>query len=78
MLRLRARRSWMMNLNIRRRLREVALRLDEARLKTDNVVAELIVFCLNSLKTFTQTAVVLHLSFKMLDVAFLPLSERTL
>lgn len=39
MLRLGARRSWIVNLNIRRRLREVALRLDEARLETDDVVA---------------------------------------
>ena len=38
MLRLRARGSWMVDLDVRWRLGKVALRFDEARLKTDDVV----------------------------------------
>lgn len=78
LLRLLGSRPPRMDLNIRWRLGEFSLRFDKAGLKTDDVVAQLVVFRLDSIVPFIEDVVVLYLCFKMLDVVLFPLSKRTL
>lgn len=78
LLRLLGSRPPRMDLNIGWRLGEFALRLDEAGLKTDDIIAQLVVFRLDSIVPFIEDVVVLYLCFKVLDVVLFPLSKRTL
>lgn len=78
LLRLLGSRPPRMDLNIRWRLGKFALRLDEAGLKTDDIIAQLVVFRLDSIVPFIEDVVVLYLCFKVLDVVLFPLSKRTL
>lgn len=78
LLRLLGSRPPRMDLNIRWRLGKFALRFDEAGLKTDDIIAQLVVFRLDSIVPFIEDVVVLYLSFKVLDVVLFPLSKRTL
>ena len=64
--------------NIARRLREVALRLDEAGLQVDDVVAQLVVLGLDGFVVLVQQVVVADLLLEFLDVAFFALAERSL
>ena len=65
-------------IDIGRRLREISLRFDQARLKIDDVVAELVVLGLNGFIVFVQNGVVADLLFEFLDVAFFALAECSL
>lgn len=74
----RVRGPWIREINVRRRLRELTLRLDEARLEVDDVVSQLVVFGLDGFVVFVQQVVVPHLLLELLDVSFFALAERTL
>jgi len=74
----RVRGAWVWQVDVRRRLRELALGFDEARLEVDDVVSQLVVFGLDGFVVFVQQVVVPHLLLELLDVSFFPLSERTL
>lgn len=64
--------------NAWRWLRKISLRLDEARLKVDDVVTELIVLGLNGFVVVVEDSVVANLLFKLFDVTFFPLSKCSL
>ena len=63
---------------IRGGLWKFALRFDEARLEVDDIIAQLVVFCLNGFVALTEEVIVLNLLFQFLDVSLFPLSKRTL
>ena len=65
-------------IDIRRRLGHFLLRLDEAALQRDDVVAQAVVFVLEGLVVFAQVGVIAHLGFEAFDVAFFTLTEGAL
>lgn len=65
-------------IDLRRWLRILTLRLDEARLEIDDIVAELIIFCLDSLVALLERVVVTDLLLELLDVALFALAEGAL
>ena len=64
--------------DVARRLGEVALGFDEARLQVDDVVAQLVVLGLDGLVVLVQQVVVADLLLEFLDVAFFALPEGAL
>lgn len=78
LLRLLGSRPPRMDLNIRWRLGKFALRFDEAGLKADDIITQLVVFRLYSIVPLIEDIVVFYLGFKVLDVVLFPLSKRTL
>lgn len=58
--------------------RDLALGLEEARLEVDDVVAELVVLCLQRLVQLAQLLELLDLVLELLDVLLLALAEGTL
>ena len=73
-----SRRRRMVQVYVRRWLGEFALRLDEAGLEADNVVAELVVLCLDGFIAIIKGIVFADLLFQALDVTLFALSERSL
>lgn len=67
-----------MDLNIRWRLGKFALGFDEARLKADDIITQLVIFRLYSIVPLIEDVVVLYLCFKVFDVVLFPLSKSTL
>ncbi len=59
-------------------MREVSLRLDQTRLKIDNVVAELVVLGLYGFEVLVQKSVVANLLLELLDVTLFALSKCSL
>lgn len=52
--------------------------LEETRLKADDVVAKLVVLCLDGLVRLRELFVLLYLVLERFDIFFLPLTERAL
>ena len=67
-----------MQVHVGRWLGEFALRLDEAGLEADYVVAELVVLRLDGFVAVIEGVVLADLLFQALDVSFFALSERSL
>lgn len=78
LLRLLGSRPPRMDLNIRWRLWKFPLRFNEAGLKADDIITQLVVFRLYSIVPLIEDVVVLYLCFKVFDVVLFPLSKRTL
>ena len=69
---------WMAQVDVRGRLGEFALRLDEARLQVDDVLAQGVVLGLDGLVVVLEGVQLTHLLLKLLDVSFLALAECSL
>ena len=67
-----------MEVDVARGLGEFALGLEEAGLKVDDVVAELVVLGLEGFEVFAEQVIVADLLLEFLDVAFFALSEGSL
>ena len=69
---------WVETTNVGRRLGDFSLGLDEAGLKVDDVITELVILGLNGFVVLIQDSVVANLLFELLDVTFFALPECSL
>merc|ERR1712070_438314 len=65
-------------IDMRRRWRNVRVRFQKARLKVQNVLAQLIILVLQRSEVLLHVLEIFDLLFELLNVAFLPLSKGTL
>ena len=68
----------MIEIDVRRGLREFAMRLDEARLEMNDIFAQRVILRLNRLVVILQRMQLPNLLLEFLDISFFALSEGTL
>jgi hypothetical protein len=70
--------SGLIQVDVLGRRGKLSLGFNESGLKVDDIVPELVVFCLNGFVIFLQCVEIPYLLLQLLDVAFLPLTKRAL